>query len=120
MIHHLQSTLERLEALLDGAIEAMTNHRPFDDASHAGAKGRTLLALNRLSAEIPPSDLPAELQDGIRRVRGKLAREQYLLRTRLDASQLVVRLIGEALLANGSDGTYGPRPQRSGLGTSQP
>ena len=120
MIHHLQSTLERLEALLDGAIEAMATHRPFDDTSHAGAKGRTLLALSRLSAEIRPAELPEELKDRIRQVRQKLAREQALLRMRLDASHLVVGLIGEALLANESDGTYGPRPQRPGLGTSQP
>ena len=112
MIHHLQSTLERLETVLDEAIDAMTRRVAIDDAAVASAKGRALLALTRLSGEVSPVVLPDEVRERIRRVREKLAREHHILERRLEASQLVVRLIGDAVIAQEWDGTYGPLPAR--------
>lgn len=112
MIHHLLSTLDRLEGLLDEAIAGMMQKGTFDDAATASAKGRALLALTRLSGEISPDALPPEVKERIRSVRAKLEREQALLERRLDASQLVVRLIADAVLAKDWDGTYGPVPAR--------
>lgn len=112
MIHHLQSTLDRLESILDEAINKMTQKAVMDDAAMASAKGRALLALARLSGELSPSTLPDDIKQTIKRVREKLSREHQMLERRLDASQLVVRLIGEAMIAQDWDGTYGPVPTR--------
>jgi len=110
MTNHLLSALERLEALLDTEIEAMSARKPVDDAAVAGAKGRALLALTRLSADLDPNDLSAELRARLSSVRQKLTRESALLRRRLDASQIVVELIADAVLAGDWDGTYAPAP----------
>lgn len=110
MIHHLQSTLERLEGVLDDAIAAMVRRTEIDDAAVATAKGRALLALARLSGDISPTVLPDEVKALIGRVREKLTHEHHMMERRLEASQLVVRLIGDAVIAQESDGTYGPVP----------
>lgn len=112
MIHHLLSTLERLEALLDDSIRGMTEKAALDDAALTSAKGRALLALTRLSGEIGPDALPEDVKAQIVRVRTKLAREKSLLERRLDASQLVIRLVADAVLAQDWDGTYGPVPSQ--------
>ncbi len=117
MIHHLQSTLDRLEGILDEAITAMTRKTAMDDAAMASAKGRALLALARLSGDLSPTTLPDDIKQTIKRVREKLTREHQMLERRLDASQLVVRLIGEAMIAQDWDGTYGPVPTRRVVAT---
>lgn len=116
MIHHLLSTLERLETLLDDAIERMNGKQPVDDATLASAKGRALLALTRLSSEVSPGELSDDVKARIRRVRDKLAREETLLKRRLEASQLVVGLIAEAVMAQDWDGTYGPAAVQRRIG----
>ncbi|GAB5375500.1 MAG: hypothetical protein AcusKO_19620 [Acuticoccus sp.] len=117
MIHHLLSTLERLEGLLDEAIAGMTAKQRIDDAALASAKGRALLALTRLSAEFAPGALPEDVRARIRRVREKLGREHTMLERRLEASQLVVGLIAEAVMARDWDGTYGPALAQRHAGT---
>lgn len=108
MIHHLQSTLDRVESLLDSTIESMHKRERVDDGAVASAKGRALLALTRLSGDLHQDGLSPELKSQIARVRSKLGKEQAHLKARLDASQLVVKLIGEAIIAKESDGTYHP------------
>jgi len=110
MIHHLLSTLERLESLLDEAIDGMRQQNSLNHAAIASAKGRALLALTRLTGDVAPDALNDEVKERIRRVRAKLQDEQSLLERRLEASQLVVGIIADAVLSQDWDGTYGPVP----------
>ncbi|MEM7696306.1 MAG: hypothetical protein AAF318_17790 [Pseudomonadota bacterium] len=113
MIKHLMSTLARLEDVLDSSIAGMAGKGPVDDAASAATKGRALLALARLTDDINPSDLPDEAKNAIKRVREKLGEERRLLEYRLEASQVVIKLIGDAIIAERSDGTYGPMPTQA-------
>lgn len=110
MNHHLVSTLERIDAVLQDSIAAMGEHRAVDDAAAASVKGRALLALTRLSNDAARHAIPDQTRTLIRQVREHLDREQSLLQRRLEASELVVSLIGDAVSACDWDGTYGPIP----------
>ncbi|WMS41818.1 hypothetical protein RDV64_17350 [Acuticoccus sp. MNP-M23] len=106
--HPLTPTLMQLEAVLDETADAIRTKQSIDDTAMVKAKGRALLSLSHLSGEISAERLSAGEQDAIRRIREKLATERGLLERRLEASQLVVKLIGEAMLAEEWDGTYAP------------
>jgi len=104
----LTATLMQLEAVLDETADAIREKAPVDDTAIVSAKGRALLSLAHLSGEVASTDLSQSEQDAVRRIREKLVTERGLLARRLEASQLVVQLIGEAILAEDWDGTYAP------------
>lgn len=110
MTTHLVSALERLEAVLDESIAAMGERAGIDHTALVNAKSRALLALSRLSADIAPANRGEDVKAIVARVREKLTAEQGLLERRLDASRVVVGLIGDAVVASDWDGTYGPIP----------
>ncbi|MEM8551450.1 MAG: hypothetical protein AAGF45_03660 [Pseudomonadota bacterium] len=108
MIQHLQPTLTRLEDILDTSMASMAAREGADHGAITSAKGRALLALSRLPQSIPQDALSEDVVAALARVREKLAAEQRMLKQRLDASELVVSLIGEAVQLSDWDGTYGP------------
>lgn len=106
--HPLTTTLMQLEAILDETADAIRTKQPVNDAAVVNAKGRALLSLSHLSGEVAADTLSQSEREAIRRIREKLGTEHGLLQRRLEASQLVVQLIGEAILAEEWDGTYAP------------
>ncbi|MEO1105039.1 MAG: flagellar protein FlgN [Pseudomonadota bacterium] len=120
MMTTLIGALERLEKVLDQSIEAMTDRIGIDHTGIINDKSRALLALSRLASDITPAHLGEDAKAIVTRVRDKLASEQALLERRLDASRVVVDLIGDAVIASDWDGTYGPIPAYRTAGAHRP
>ncbi|MCF3932495.1 flagellar protein FlgN [Acuticoccus sp. M5D2P5] len=107
MTQALATSLARLEALVDDCIAALETGGRVDDAGFAEAKGRALLQLSRFGA-VPIDALDDALSDQVSRLRHKLAREESLLKVRLQAAELVAELVADAVMADEWDGTYAP------------
>ncbi len=120
----LTTTLMQLEAVLDESADAIRTKVPVDDTAVVKSKGNALLSLSHLAGETTPETMSESEKDAVRRIRDKLGTERGLLERRLEASRLVVQLIGEAILAEEWDGTYAPeavhpaRPQQGPAGSS--
>ena len=108
----LNTSLTRLETMIDGSIAALTAREFVDDRGLADAKGRALLELSRISQRSAP-DLDASTASTVARLKAKLDHESRLLALRLDAAQLIATLVSDAVMAEEWDGTYDPRPSRA-------
>ncbi len=106
----ITSAISRLEGLIDTSIAAMKARASIDDKALAAAKGRALLELSRLNQH--PTQNDADLLEQVRRVRAKLDAEEKLLTRRLEAARIISEIVTAAVLAEDSDGTYGPRPPK--------
>ncbi|ORE90408.1 hypothetical protein [Acuticoccus yangtzensis] len=110
----ITTAFNRLEGLIDTSIAAMKASASIDDKALADAKGRALLELSRLGKGHAAED--EQTLEQVRRLRAKLAVEEKLLLRRLEAARIISEIVTEAVLAEESDGTYGPRaPMTTGL-----
>ena len=105
----VSSVLNRLEALLDTEIEALSARRPYDYDAASRQKSRALLELVR--AQVTDVDVAAdqELARRLRQVRDKLVRDRDLLALNYEASREVSEILSRAMRDVDWDGTYDSR-----------
>jgi hypothetical protein len=100
------AALDRLEETIDLETSALEKHAPADIADFNNRKSRSLLELTRLVRTLPPAAEPA-LRTRLAALKGKLLRNQTVLKLNLDAVREIADLLLGALGEAESDGTYG-------------
>lgn len=103
------SVLNRLEAILDAEIEALSTRQPYDHDMASRQKSRALLELVR--AQVTDVDVAADqvLAGRLREIREKLVRDRSLLALHYEASQEVSEILSRAMRDVDWDGTYDSR-----------
>jgi len=114
-ISGLLSALARLEEVVDQETAALESRTPIDLQDFSHRKSRSLLELTRMARAVPAKVADDTLQDRLRQIRQKLARNQKLLGVHLAAAQEIASILTSALGASESDGTYGRDVRLDGL-----
>lgn len=101
--------LNRLEALLDTEIAALSDQRPYDHDAAGRQKSRMLLELVR--TQVSPEDAQSDpaLSARLRDIREKLVRDQTLLELHVAASREVSAILSRVMQEVDWDGTYDSR-----------
>ncbi|MCK0207932.1 hypothetical protein MWN33_07780 [Starkeya koreensis] len=101
----LEGVLDRLEETLTLETDALRNRHLLDFEEISRRKSRSLLELSRAVRTLPGT-LEGALLARLARLRATLTANRDLLELHLAAAQEVAAILGEALRAAESDGTY--------------
>lgn len=102
----LAGALDRLEEIVDLETSTLAAHKPADLPDLSRRKSCSLLELMRMTRALPGAP-DAGLRGRLEQLRGKLDRNQSVLKLHLEAVREIADLLVGALGEAESDGTYG-------------
>jgi hypothetical protein len=106
----LLRALQRLESVVDEEVSALRTRKVVDFDQYSRAKNRGLLELVRTSRTAAEATHDPVVAAQIASLRAKLKQNYDMLRLHFEAVRAVSEIIGRAIRAAESDGTYPPTP----------
>lgn len=103
---NIAAILGRIEEAVDEETAQIRTDLKFDLKASTARKSRCLYELSRAVKGISEADFLAEHSDGLKRLRGKLARNEAVLKAHLSAVGEVASLLQNTIQQAEADGTY--------------
>lgn len=100
------AVVDRVEAVLDDEIAALTRDMAADITEHGNRKRQGLLEMSRALKAAAGAGPRGEIRDRLARFAAKLERNRSLLGTQLRAVREIAEIIAQTLQEAESDGTY--------------
>jgi len=110
-IRKLQAALRQISEVIDYETQALKNHDnpDFNDIKAKKARGlQTLTQLLGAEGMMQDEAIKMSIRDHIEQLATKLERNQYMLKTHMEAVSELVEMIHSAAHARETDGTYDP------------
>jgi len=107
----LLAAIRQLSEVIDGETQALISHNNIDFNNIKARKARSLHILTQLlddMGQIPLRDLVTASLEPLRQLNDKLARNEAVLQTHMEAMSELVEMINLAAHAQETDGTYDP------------
>ncbi|SRR5690554_2939418 len=105
----LLQAIERAEKIVERETAALRSRGQVDLREFEHRKSHALLDLTRAGRGVDATELPPEIVDRLRALRGALEANMECLSLHLDAVREIADVIAQAMLAQESDGTYSSR-----------
>lgn len=102
----LDSAIQRLEEIIDQETAALLGHKAVDLKEFNSRKSHGLLELTRALRQIDEPSITSEIRARLKALRGKLEKNQAVLKTHLEAVREISTIISDAIRQSESDGTY--------------
>ena len=107
------AVVDRVEAVLDAEIDALSRDIPADITDLGNRKRQGLLEMSRALKGAAAAGPRAEIRDRLVRFVAKLERNRAVLGTQLRAVREIADIIAQTMQEAESDGTYSPKAPRS-------
>lgn len=103
----LTQAINRLEAVLAGETNALSEGRRVNLGEIANRKNQSLLELSRIARGIEPGTMSDGLRDRLATLRARLDDNGRVLQLHVEATEEIAGIISRSLAERESDGTYG-------------